>query len=278
MRAMPILTLLAACGPAFGQPPESALEFEAASVKPAGPFVAGTGARVMGGPGTADPGRINFSRATLADLLRRAYDVYPDQVSGPAWINDRGPESVYTVVATIPPGTTTKQFQSMLQKLIAERFHVTLHREMQARPGYELVVSKGGPKLKEWDPAAKQAPFNLEAVANSLPPGSTRISGKRTMADLCRGLGASINEANGTYTFGGPVPRVVDKTGLTGIYDFTLEYSGSTSPDAATDPGGGPPNLFIALERQLGLKLQKVKDVPVEVLIVDRADRIPAAN
>ena len=93
---------------------------------------------------------------------------------------------------------------------------------------------------------------------------------------------------------GSPQPRVVDRTGLTGIYEFTLEFAGTmplapgivpSAPPAddagmpiANDPGEGLPNIFTAVEKQLGLKLVKVKDVPVDVLIVDSADKVPTEN
>lgn len=92
---------------------------------------------------------------------------------------------------------------------------------------------------------------------------------------------------------GSPQPRVVDRTGLTGIYEFTLEFAGTmampgampptpaggdTGPPAASDPGDGTPNIFTAVEKQLGLKLQKVRNVSVDVLIVDKADRVPTEN
>ncbi len=264
--------LIAASVPAFSQVGSGKLTFEAASVKRAGPFEPGHGARVLGGPGTDDPGRITFTRATFADLVRRAYDIRPDEVLGPDWINDRGPSTVYTVTATMAPGTTKQQFQQMMQNLLTERFHLVLHHEKQTRPGYELVVASGGPKLKEWTPGSKT---ELPPAFDRLGPGVTRIDGHRTMADLCRGLGASIAEANGTYQPAGPVPRVVDHTGLPGDYRIALVFT--TSPGV---PGGAndTPDLFTAIEKQLGLKLRRLHDVQVDVLIVDKADRIPTEN
>ena len=108
------------------------------------------------------------------------------------------------------------------------------------------------------------------------------------MAMFCRGLGNNINMSNGTPT--GPQARVVDKTGLTGTYEFTLEFAGSVGmmPSApaegepgtplASDPTGGAPDIFTAVEKQLGLKLVKVKDIPVDILIVENADKVPTAN
>jgi uncharacterized protein (TIGR03435 family) len=106
------------------QAADSNVAFEAASVKPAGPFVPGEMGGMRGGPGTGDPGRITIPRATLSDLLARAYDVWLDQISGPAWLDDRSAYA-YRIDATLPPNTTTEQFRLMLQNLLAERFPVT---------------------------------------------------------------------------------------------------------------------------------------------------------
>jgi uncharacterized protein (TIGR03435 family) len=287
---------------------DSSVAFEAASVKPAGPFVPGEMGGMRGGPGTGDPGRITASRATLSDLLARAYDVWLDQISGPAWLNDRSAYA-YRIDATLPPKTTMEQFRLMLQNLLAERFHLRLHHETKTRPGYELAVASGGPKLKKWDPAANAAPGKFGVDGNgfpTLPAGSSvgfvipkgggevpiRMTHRETMAMFCRGLGADINISNGA-PIGGPQARVVDKTGLTGTYEFTLEFAGSAGalgmmPSApaegepgmplASEPAGGAPDIFTAVEKQLGLKVVKVRDIPVDILMVDNADKVPTEN
>jgi len=301
---------LAAFGLAFGQAADSKLMFEVASVKPAGPLVPGAGGGMRGGPGTADPGRVTFPRATLTDLLAVAYDVWFDEISGPDWLNNRG-EDVYTVTATMPPTTTMDQFRLMLQNLLVERFHVVLHHETQARQGYELVVASGGPKIKQWTPPETDlAQSKRFTDANGFPrlgaggrglaatiprrgvTAPIRMRIRDTMSGFCRTLGVNINTSNGV-PMGSPQPRVVDRTGLTGIYEFTLEFAGTmampgampptpaggeTGPPAASDPGDGTPNIFTAVEKQLGLKLQKVKNVSVDVLIVEKADRVPTEN
>jgi len=295
---------LAAWTTGFAHGTDSNVTFEAASVKPAGPLVSGSTGGMRGGPGTGDPGRITFPRASLSDLLAQAYDVWLDQISGPEWLNDRSAYA-YRIDATLPPNTTSERFRLMLQNLLAERFHLRLRHETKMRPGYELVVASGGPKLKEWTPPTGKPSVDGSGVPR-LPPGATvgftiprgggvapiRMTHRETMAMFCRGLGVALNISNGSPV-GGPQARVVDKTGLTGTYEFTLEFAGSIRlpgmmPPApaggepgvplASDPAEGAPDIFAAVQEQLGLRLVKVRDVPVDMLIVDNADKVPTEN
>ena|GEM_PF-266519 len=292
---------------ALAQTANPTVGFEAASVKPAGPLLSAELSGMHGGPGTDDPGRITIPRATLSDLLARAYDVWIDQISGPTWLND--PSSyAYRIEATLPPDTTPEQLRLMLQNLLAERFHIRLHHDTKVRPGYELVVANGGPKLKQWTPSTDALGVRPGVDRNGflrLPAGATkgialprrgvvgpiRLRHRETMAMFCLSLGPLINMAQGA-PIGESQARVVDMTGLTGTYEFTLEFagslrSGSVPPvpagsdpaiPSASDPAEGAPDLFTALEKQLGLKLLKVRDIPVDVLIVDKADKVPTEN
>jgi len=273
-----------------------------------------------GGPGRKPPGRILYRRVTLAALLSRAYAVSSDQVTGLDWLSDRS--YVFTIVATMPANTSPAQFQLMLQNLLAERFHVSLRHETQTRPGYELIVAKGGSKLKEWNPerdaAGSQPDTGATAPATGrdeegfrplppgLPPGVANVASMVTddhgvtwwawrgsLDGWCSGLGNAVNQSSGDDTLGHPRARVVNKTGLTGVYEIRLKYgdwtkspAGSSSPQAgaeapiaaASDPSADAPDIFTALEKQLGLKLQKGAGVNVEVLVVDHADKVPIEN
>lgn len=249
-----------------------------------------------GGPGTSDPGRIHLCCVGMYSLLMRAYDVELDQIAAPSWVMDNMGGNLYEVDATMPPGTTKAQFQAMMRALLAERFHVEVHRETRLFPGYELVVVKGGPKFK----ASTLGPN--AAAESALPPGPQMLTSlgrgmvrvqvqQKAIADLVKEMGRLITDSMGgdPGDFSTPKPRVVDKTGLTGIYDFKLEFScegcaglsanlpvGARSPEAA-DPAALP-NIFGALEKQLGLKLVKIKEIPLEIIVVDHADKIPTAN
>jgi uncharacterized protein (TIGR03435 family) len=236
-----------------------------------------------------------------------AYDVLPDQIEGPAWLTDTN-SYVYSVAVTMDPKTTREQFRSMLQELLAERFHLRLHHETRTRPGYELVTARGGTKMREWAPPTDGAPSrNSGAVAGFPQLAATgtglamqvrqlgmpvQIHMRDSMAALCRMLGTQISLSNGDPMMG-PQPRVVDRTGLPGIYEFTLEYATAASSSAAmsASPAGGEPTaaatieptgsavpIFTALEQQLGLKLNKVKAVAVDVLVIDSADKVPVEN
>jgi uncharacterized protein (TIGR03435 family) len=292
----------------LAQPQPAAAVFEVASVKPAGAPVPRALNGMRGGPGSGDPGRVTFPRETLAGLIMRAYGASSDQIKGPDWLTDMTGHA-YEVTATLPPDTTEERFRLMLQNLLAERFHLGLHHETEKRPDYELIVARGGAKIKEWTPTTESAssePFRGGRDANGFPklrPGvaqvsaismtttaggipSYRIAYRQPMGEFCRSL-----EQNISMSTGSPQPQVQDKTGLQGIYEFTLEFTDSRprptevqgssaagETPTASDPTGGSKDIFTAVERDLGLKLRKVKDVPVDVLIIDSADKVPTAN
>jgi uncharacterized protein (TIGR03435 family) len=123
---------------------------DVASVRVLGPSHDPPFGTFAGGPGTSDPGRINFNDAPLAIVIMRAFDIprakwgERDLILGPAWLDIER----YDIAAKVPEGATSAQLSLMLQNLLAERFKLTLHREMHEAPGYELVVAKGGPKSK----------------------------------------------------------------------------------------------------------------------------------
>jgi uncharacterized protein (TIGR03435 family) len=229
-------------------------------------------------------------------LLTEAYGSGWDEVIGPSWIGDPFGPNIYVVDATMPPGTTKEQFRLMMQNLLKSRFRLAVHHEKRDLPGYELVVSKGGPKLKPTGTLPKDSP----PIHQTLESARYEARGW-SMADLTRELGRMISESLGD----GARPRVHDATGLTGTFDFRLEYScfarcgppflppgapGFTPPSSDGAAPGQPahpapetsgarlPSIMGALEEQLGLKLVKAKGVPVDVLVVDHVDKEPTEN
>ncbi len=321
MKRVPIV-VLALCGITLSAQTTNQPTFEAATLRPgAEGFVPGVSGVAKGGPGTSDPGRFTWAQASLTAIVARAWNIALDQIDGPPSVTKPAmTKATYTINATMPSSTTPDQFRRMLQNLLIDRFAIKLHHETRNFPGYELTVLPGGPKFKvtSQDAATFDSPPPITKMPGIgqdgfpiLPPGPRQGSmmsrGKarekyqaQTMQDLANRLGFSINQSKGVEQ-GRPVPRVAEKTGLTGRYDFVLEFdcracegmpaailanmaalSGkdpAPAPEAvASDPGSGLPDIFGALEKQLGLKLTKTKDVPVDVIVFDHIETAPREN
>jgi uncharacterized protein (TIGR03435 family) len=283
-----------------------------ASVKPAAPIIGNRIAVMLrGGPGTPDPGQITYSNVTVKNVLTAGYGVKSFQISGPGWLDSER----YDIVAKVPRGATKAEFMVMLQNLLAERFKLTLHREKKDLPMYALVVGKNGPKLKESvdDPKAGGAAVD----GPPLPPGKLPM-GKDGFPVLPPGVGGRggtsmvLMNGNARMTANGQTMAglaemlsnqldlpVVDMTGLTGKYDYTLYFApeglagmrlpgGLPPPPPPGEAGGGMPaanapdaqsnpNLFTALQEQLGLKLEQRKG-PVDLLVIDHLEKAPIEN
>jgi uncharacterized protein (TIGR03435 family) len=274
------------CGMAFAQ------SFEAVSIKPAKPGMRQRRPGLQGGPGTSDPMRIRDSNISLRDLILLAFRVRGFQLSAPdAKALDA---KSFEVIAQLPPGATQGQLRVMLQNLLAERFHLALHREQRVMPAYALVVGKNGPKLNEaadqagdgdgddFDPLAPAPPNEVEVQSDGYPNVPPRegswLVALRSGYARTRQLHASMADLAGMLSNQLEKP-VTDATGLKGKYEFTLSWMAavpaSSSPSTASpDPG---PDLFAALQQQLGLKLETSK-APVDVLVIDHFDRDPVEN
>ena len=290
------------------------LEFEVASIKPVAegsvqPFL---NYICRGGPGTSDPTLFTCPQATLKKLIQRAYDLRDFQLSAPDWTE----KQPFDLKATVPPGATKEQFETMLQNLLIDRFKLAIHREPKEISRYELVVAEGGPKLKE----AKEEPEPAPEPAS--PPRPANISEAiARMKALDKGVdkdgypirttpGSTIKDGRGTlYQPHGRIQNlilflnmqmdkpVVDATGLKGTYEIVLHWAGSTLPVSGplaqamaqaraargvpenTTPEVGPsgPTLQQALRDQLGLKLESKKG-PMEILVVDHGEKMPTEN
>jgi uncharacterized protein (TIGR03435 family) len=262
-----------------------------------------------GGPGTDDPGRVHFCCVGMYSLLMRAYDVEVDRIVAPSWVMENVGPNLYQVDATMAPGTTKAQYQAMMQRLLRERFHLQIHREKRNFPGYELVIAEGGPKLKESAPdpngvalGVGNFPKRDAAGMFVLPPGPQMYTSlgwevitvqarQKPIGDLVKVMGRMINQSLGENPndWASPKSRVTDRTGLTGTYDFTLRFACELCQFAAANgampaipPGGGSvtsePSIFVALQKQLGLKLNKIKDIPLDMIVVDRVEKVPTPN
>ncbi len=193
--------------------------------------------------------RITIRNENLTSLLMFAYAIHKRQIAG---LPDQIAAISYDIVGTTDTAgePSLRQFQEMLQKLLAERFQLTFHREKRPMPVFAIAVAKGEPKLT---PAAQP---NAEADDFNSANGTEQTIRftSATVADF------ALNEQ---FFLDRPV---VDQTGLTARYDFTLRY---TRDETATsnDPNA-PPGLFTAIEEQLGLKFQPTK-APIDVLVID---------
>jgi uncharacterized protein (TIGR03435 family) len=273
------LIVLAPCL-ALGQPAAKPPAFEVASVKPAPPFIPNRTASGI----RDNPGGITCTNVALKSLIVKAYDVQFHQISGPSWIeSDR---YLYDIVAKAPAGTPKAQFQAMLQTLLAERFKLAFHRETRQQTAYALVVGKTALKLKKSEEIPGGAPGGRGGVSfMPTPTGMHQDTERLPMAGFAHVLSNNL---------GRPVS---DMTGIAGNFDITLDFSGegltenlrssiamaarerSAKPPAEGGPApdGTPvPSLFAAVE-QLGLKLEPRK-VPVEYIIVDKAEKVPTEN
>jgi uncharacterized protein (TIGR03435 family) len=258
----------------------SGQSFEVATVKPAPP--GGLASRVhpdllkspawdvitlRGGPGSSSPQRIDYEAVTLKAVLARAYNVKPYQISGADWLADER----YDIVATMGPETSLEQLQLMLQQLLTERFRISLHRDTKMLPVYLLTVAKSGPKFKPVDASGEEGKSAEDPIAverarrdagDLTPRGSFGVNG--TAERLAAMLSSYVNRP------------VKDATQLEGTYSFRLEFiKDGTQPKGPNGATG--PSIYAAVEEQLGLHLQ-ASDEPTEILMIDKAEKVPTSN
>jgi uncharacterized protein (TIGR03435 family) len=202
--------------------------------------------------------RFTAEAFSLDNLITYAFDLEDYQVTGvPGWGVSSTNSDRYDITAKAEgDGTLSReQAKKMLQSLLAERFQLKFHHESKELPVYALVVAKGGPKFKESPPDAK----SMLTMGGS--NGIEMVVTKGGMAQLAR----QFSNHNGVNRV------VVDKTGLTGTYDYKLKW---TLERGAVD--GDSASVDIALQEQLGLKLEAAK-APFKTLVVDHAEK-PSEN
>ncbi|HXP89025.1 MAG TPA: TIGR03435 family protein [Bryobacteraceae bacterium] len=246
---------------------QSALEFEVASVRPSNPdqgFINSTTSSLR-----VDANHnVTFVQTTLRDLIMLAYGVGAPQIQGPNFLYVRpdAPGDRFDVIAKVPDGATREQVPLMLRALLAERFHLSFHRESKTMQIFALEVAKGGPKMKESNPGATGEARCTRSFAEREGATFAAVCNRMTSADIAQQLQAL---APG-YFRDGPV---VDLTGLDGLYDFKIEWINR----GQADNGSPGPTMFDAVQDQLGLKLERRRQ-PVELLVIDKLDRTPTAN
>jgi uncharacterized protein (TIGR03435 family) len=308
MRNLLVVLLFAA--PIFAEGPE----FEVASIKPfeipqGGPIRLGPSG---GGPGTADPTHLSIPLMTLKNLITQAFDMKIYQVFGPATLDSER----FSFSVVLPEGSTKDDLKIMWRNLLISRFGLKYHIEQREFQVDELVVGPRGHKLVEnneeppppAEPSSTPQPRPITIGKDGKPtlPGPALLTMFRTSPN---GVTASIMAkaqpmgALATVLSGQLGHPVVDKTGLTAKYDFTVDFAdpriaaemsammrtasagagaappaaAGTAPPALAAPEEASLELPAALQQQLGLRLVKGKGM-LDVVVVDKIERTPTEN
>jgi uncharacterized protein (TIGR03435 family) len=226
--------VMTSCSLGYAQPTPA---FEAASIKPSSGDDDGSSYHFT-------KGQLLIANESLRDLIKLAFHLKDYSLAGPSWL-----DSVrFNITAKPPSGSDTKQFPLMLQNLLADRFHLRVHRESKSLNGYSMVVAKGGFKLKPVDPG--------DSATGSGRNGLT--GNKVTLSRLAEQLADLLDRP------------VQDLTGIDGVYDYHLDFS-------VKDEDLSRPPLFAALQEQIGLRIE-VEKVAVDVVVVDHVDRASTEN
>ena len=238
-----------------------------------------------------DGAQVNCTYLSLKDYVRIAYDVKEYQVEAPDWMASER----FDIKARFPQGVQRGQFREMLKSLLAERFHLKVHKDSKDFPVYALVVDKGGLKMKE-SPVEQGEAKGADVTANGGPQGVNLSFGNGSFFSFADDKieGKKLDMPRFAETLARFTDRpVVDMTGLKGNYDFSLkvsdeDYNAMRIRSAITAGVVLPPQAMRLLEFSsgdslhsamlaLGLRMEPRK-APLEVLVVDSADKTPTEN
>jgi len=293
-RLLGALAAAALLGQAQAPPPRQ--EFEVASIKPSPSDLAN---QVRGGL-HIDGAQVSCLRFSLNDYIGMAYKVKSYQISSPDWMAS----ARFDITAKLPAADAARDIPKMFQALLEDRFQMKTHRESKDLPAYVLVLGKGGLKIQESPP---------DAAANTDHDGGTPRREVNISVSGQQG-GATVNFGNGSYfTFANSrfegrklsaalmadvLARftdrpIVDMTNLMDVYDFVLDLAPedfrAMGIRAAIASGVAlPPQILLQMEsasgdslfnavEKLGLKLESRK-APIEVLVIDHAEKTPTDN
>jgi uncharacterized protein (TIGR03435 family) len=255
--------------------------FEVASVKPnksGQPFVSF---------GIQPGGRFTATNVPLRLLIRNAYQIQDFQVvGGPAWISSDRFDVIAKAEGDIPPaapGGPPGPMQFMLRALLAERFNLKVHTEQRELPIYTLVLARSDGKL-----GAQLRPAGVDCATVSArrggPPPAAPVPGERVPCGIRIGpgqmTGGGLPLSQLATTLSPFVQRVVvDRTGLSGNFDFDLTWTPDQIPQGPPPAGAPPlppidpngPSLSTAVQEQLGLKLDSARG-PVDALVIDHVE------
>jgi uncharacterized protein (TIGR03435 family) len=233
--------------------------FEVATIRPTKPDTDGKFFRVNGR-------RFSTLNTSLTELITFAYGLQSKQiVNAPDWM-----QSAKWDLDAQPDGEgqpNDKQWKTMLQKLLVERFKLTSHHEKKELSVYALVVGKNGPKLTKSEGDPSGLPGLFFRGLGDLPARNAN------MGDFAGVLQGAVLDR-----------PVLDQTGLKGRFDFVLKWTPDETQFTSfgikipppSDPASAPPGLFNAIQEQLGLKLDSTK-APVDVLVIDHVEK-PSDN
>jgi bla regulator protein BlaR1 len=227
---------------------------------------------------------ITATNLTLQDLIAAAYGVEKNQLSGaPDWskselfsIEAKLDAATYDALKKAGPSGGGGERQREFQTLLADRFHLVVHRESRALPGYSLVIAKNGPKLQQAKPG--------ETYADGIKGIPGLDKGPAGPHRMMMGYGELIGQAVPISSLAKNLSAhllqpIMDNTGLTGDFDFKVqwtpapdEFPGHKAADGDRVPDPSGPSLTVAIEQQLGLRLDP-QTVPREIVVIDRAEK-----
>jgi len=234
-----------------GQVLEQLPRFEVASIKPSEPSSRMVVLLEL------KHGRLTGKNITLKKLLMAAFGVTGQQVVGPQWLDAER----FDVIAKAPETVPDRESKRLLQALLIDRFGLKSHTETRVMPVYELIIAKGGPKMLVY-------PAPPERSADTRSPqvrGYPMMRMAATTGRFAEVLSSLVDRT------------VVDRTGLTERYDILFTFSPLTAEGQAEKQDGVPPDLFTAIQEQLGLKL-KADKIGMDVVVVDQMQRRSSEN
>lgn len=204
----------------------------------------------------ASPGSLTMTNVTLNSCLRWAYGVRDFQISGaPGWFDTER----YDIAARPSGPVSGREMKTMVQTLLAERFHLALRRQKKDLPVYALVAGKNGPKLRA---------SSAEGPGGMRPGDGNLIFQKISMQEFADRLSAR------PFSLDRPV---IDRTDLNGTYDFELKLADNATELKHSLERNDGPSISEVVQQQLGLKLEPQKS-PLDFLVIEHAGKIPVAN
>ncbi|MGO4214074.1 TIGR03435 family protein [Terriglobus sp. 2YAB30_2] len=229
--------------------------YEVATVKLSNPYMVGGGFRVRGR-------RLESVNTSLGELILFAYELQRSQLLGtPSWAETEKFDATMLYRGEGIPGDP--QCKAMIRQLLGERFGLRFHREEKELPIFALVLGQNGPKLRRSDGGPDSLPALHFSARGNFQASNARVS------DLAQELQRTVLNR-----------PVIDRTGLEGRWDFSLAWTPNETQFGGHSDGPpistGNPDLFTAIQEQLGLKLQAMK-APAGTLVVDAASR-PSGN